>query len=240
MRIRIDRWLVKKGLASSRSHAEALILEGRVTRNGGPIQKITSLVSDQDQINIVQEKIYVGRGAEKLASAMTQLKCSVYPEVYLDVGSSTGGFTHYLLNQGATEVVAIDVGRHQLHETLRSDSRVHVMEETHILKVDQLPVRGITRAVMDVSFISLHKVFPKVWSLLESPKWCLMLFKPQFEVGRKHVQKGGVVKDETVIGETLDTFLRVIQEPGCTIQHCLCGLKGKKKGNQEIWVLIHE
>jgi 23S rRNA (cytidine1920-2'-O)/16S rRNA (cytidine1409-2'-O)-methyltransferase len=245
VRVRVDKWLVEHGLAPSREQAVQLIAQGCVYRQGQPISKPTTWISESDRVEVrsLNSKAYVGRGGLKLEGAIQDLHIEVPRETVLDVGSSTGGFTDFLLRSGASRVIAVDVGTHQMHEKLRGHPQVEVLENTHILKLTQLPGEDpVHFAVADVSFISLRKVLKHVWQLLTPPRKCLLLFKPQFEVGVQHVRRGGVVRDPQIISSSLGDFLAFARETlgALQIQTCLSRMKGKKKGNQEVWVWLQE
>jgi 23S rRNA (cytidine1920-2'-O)/16S rRNA (cytidine1409-2'-O)-methyltransferase len=239
--IRIDKWLVKQGYVSTLEDAVTLISQGKVFKNGQSIQKPSTLISLTDPIDIKREEAvdYVSRGAYKLENAFEEFNQKVKPVWYLDVGSSTGGFTDYLLQKGAEGVVAVDVGTHQLHEKLRCNEKVILFEKQHILKVKSLP-KNINHAVIDVSFISIMKVLPHVWQLLAAPKSCFCLYKPQFELPPKEILKGGIVKDLKIANQAMEDCVEQLQlqlNPK-TIQTCPSGLKGKKSGNQEYWIWL--
>ena len=195
-RTRIDRLLVDKGLVESRERATRLILAGDVLVDGKRVDKVGALVPTTAEIEITGHSPYVSRGGEKLAHALSQFGTKVTERVCIDIGASTGGFTDCLLQQGASRVFAIDVGTGQLDAKLRKDPRVLVMEQTNARALDArvLPERP-TLAVVDVAFISLEKVLPSVFGVLAPRGEVIALVKPQFEVGRELVGKGGVVRD---------------------------------------------
>jgi 23S rRNA (cytidine1920-2'-O)/16S rRNA (cytidine1409-2'-O)-methyltransferase len=204
-RVRLDELVVLRGLAGSRAEAARLILAGRVRLGGSPADKAGRLVRADADLALVPAPRFVSRGGEKLAAALDA--CGVEPRdrVCLDVGASTGGFTDCLLQRGARYVHAVDVGHGQLHPRLRHDARVRVLEGVNARRLD--PAAFAPRpslATVDVSFISLEKVLPAVAACLASrapagdptPEPDLLaLVKPQFEVGRGQVGKGGVVRE---------------------------------------------
>jgi 23S rRNA (cytidine1920-2'-O)/16S rRNA (cytidine1409-2'-O)-methyltransferase len=194
-RIRLDELLVAQGLASSRAEAARLILAGQVRLPGGLSAKAGRLVPPDTAVERVAPMPFVGRGGEKLEAALGELGVSVEGRVCLDVGASTGGFTDCLLAHGALRVYAVDVGHGQLHPRLRGDARVVVREGVNArhLEPTRFPERP-TLATIDVSFISLEKVLPAVAACLAEPGEIVALVKPQFEVGRAQVGKGGVVR----------------------------------------------
>ena len=194
-RIRLDELVVTRGLASSRAEAARLILAGLVRLPGGLSAKAGRLVAPDTEVERVASLAFVGRGGEKLEAALVALGVSVAGRVCLDVGASTGGFTDCLLARGALRVYAVDVGHGQLHPRLRGDARVVVREGVNArhLEPEWFPERP-TLATIDVSFISLEKVLPAVVACLADPGEIVALVKPQFEVGRGQVGKGGVVR----------------------------------------------
>ena len=195
-RIRIDRLLVEKGLAESRERATRLILAGEVLVDGKRVDKAGALVASTGEVEVTGRSPYVSRGGEKLVHALTQFGTKVAERVCIDIGASTGGFTDCLLQHGAARVFAVDVGTGQLDVRLRKDARVLVMEQTNARALDPrvFPERP-SLAVVDVAFISLEKVLPAVFGVLAPRGEVIALVKPQFEVGRELVGKGGVVRD---------------------------------------------
>ena len=194
-RIRLDELLVARGLASSRAEAARLILAGQVRLPGGVPAKAGRLVAPDSPLDRVRAAPFVGRGGEKLAGALEAFGVRVAGRVCLDVGASTGGFTDCLLGRGALRVHAVDVGHGQLHPRLRGDARVVVWEGVNARRLE--PRRfpdAPSLATVDVSFISLEKVLPAVAACLTAPVEIVALVKPQFEVGRARVGKGGVVR----------------------------------------------
>jgi 23S rRNA (cytidine1920-2'-O)/16S rRNA (cytidine1409-2'-O)-methyltransferase len=201
-KIRLDVLLVERGLVSSRERARALILAGRVLASEQKIDKPGTLVAQDSPIRLLgEDQPYVSRGGLKLEAALEHWKIDVNGRACLDVGASTGGFTDCLLQYGAAHVTAVDTGFGQIDMKLRNDPRVRLLERTNarLLKPGSLtePVQGQekTLLVMDVSFISatllLGPVFAAAPALVES----VILVKPQFEAGREHVGKGGIVRD---------------------------------------------
>ncbi len=189
--------MVELGLAASRERARALILAGQVEVNGRAADKAGSPVAAEDEVTLkTADHPYVSRGALKLVHALDVFAIDPGGAVALDIGASTGGFTDVLLRRGATRVYAIDVGYGQLAWSLRQDPRVVVLERENIRHLDpaRIPERA-TLAVADVSFISLTLVLPKIVELLAPGSTLVALVKPQFEVGRKEVGKGGVVRE---------------------------------------------
>ena len=199
-RDRLDKLLVDRGLAASRERARALVMSGVVLVNGRPESKPGTLVDAAAEIALrEQDHPYVSRGALKLEKGLAAFAIDPAGKIALDIGASTGGFTDLLLKRGATRVYAIDVGYGQLAWSLRQDPRVVVLERQNARTMDlSLVPEACDLAVIDVSFISLTLVLPRVAELLRPPvgKPIIALVKPQFEAGREHVGKGGVVRDE--------------------------------------------
>jgi 23S rRNA (cytidine1920-2'-O)/16S rRNA (cytidine1409-2'-O)-methyltransferase len=197
---RLDSLLVDLNLCESRQQAQRLIRAGEVRVNQQMVDKPGTEVDLAADIQVKQKAPYVSRGGEKLAKAIAQFPISVRDRVCLDGGISTGGFTDCLLQAGAAQVYGVDVGYGQVAWSLRQDPRVTLLERTNLrnLKPDSLYPPGQPWAdmgVADVSFISLTKVLPALWALLQSPREIVLLVKPQFEVGRDRVGKNGVVRD---------------------------------------------
>ncbi len=199
-RERLDKLLVDRGLVASRERARALVMSGAVLVNGQPQSKPGTMLDPSVEIALrEQDHPYVSRGALKLVKGLDTFAIDPTGKVALDICASTGGFTDVLLRRGATRVYAIDVGYGQLAWTLRQDPRVVVLERENVRNMDlTLVPEPCDLAVIDVSFISLTLVLPRVAELLRPPagKPIVALVKPQFEVGREHVGKGGVVRDE--------------------------------------------
>ena len=195
-RIRIDRLLVERGLVDSRERAARRIMAGEVLVDGQRVDKVAALVGPTAYVELVGRSPYVSRGGDKLAHAFQHFGTDVRGRIAIDVGASTGGFTDCLLQKGAARVYAVDVGTAQLDARLRSDPRVVVMEQTNARSLDpRLFGDQPSIAVIDVAFISLEKVLPAVFGVLAPRGETIALVKPQFEVGRGAVGKGGVVRD---------------------------------------------
>jgi 23S rRNA (cytidine1920-2'-O)/16S rRNA (cytidine1409-2'-O)-methyltransferase len=199
-RDRLDKVLLDRGLVASRERARGLVMAGKVRVNGVVESKPGTLVAAEAEVTLLEEPHpYVSRGGLKLVKGLDTFAIDPTNMVALDVGASTGGFTDVLLRRGAKTVYAIDVGYGQLAWSLRQDPRVVVLERANIrnLALDVVP-EPADLAVIDVSFISLTLVLPRIRELMREPygKPIVALVKPQFEVGRDHVGKGGVVRDE--------------------------------------------
>ena len=199
-KVRADQLLVARGLAESRTRAQALILAGNVFVGDRRVAKAGDLLSDDAELNVKgRDHPWVSRGGIKLDHGLTHFGFDVRGGVALDVGSSTGGFTDVLLSRGAAKVYAVDVGTNQLAWKLRSDPRVVVHEQTNArdLSRDIIP-EPVDIIVCDASFISLTKVLDRALDLAERGARLVALVKPQFEAGREEVGKGGVVRDAAV------------------------------------------
>jgi 23S rRNA (cytidine1920-2'-O)/16S rRNA (cytidine1409-2'-O)-methyltransferase len=196
-KMRLDRILVERGLAVTRSRAADLIRLGAVSVEGRPALKPGALIEPGARLMVeAQASPFVSRGGLKLASALDAFGLEPKGLVALDIGASTGGFTEVLLARGAKRVFAVDVGRDQLHDKLREDRRVVVLEGTDARALDAAVIDGPVGAIVaDVSFISLTKALPEALKLAAPGAWLVALVKPQFEVGRDAVGKGGIVRD---------------------------------------------
>ena len=197
-RKRADILLVERGLFESRARAQAAIEAGLVMANGKPVAKPSETIALDAELQAQPAHPFVSRGGVKLAGALEQYPIDIEGHVCLDVGASTGGFTEVLLTNGANLVFSIDVGREQLHPSLRGHPKVVSMEETDIRDFEgkRLPMRPDV-VVIDVSFISLKAVLPVALSLAAAPMHLLALIKPQFEAARKH-SKRGIIRDASV------------------------------------------
>jgi 23S rRNA (cytidine1920-2'-O)/16S rRNA (cytidine1409-2'-O)-methyltransferase len=196
---RADRHLLDSGLAASRTQARAAIEAGNVRADGVAVEKPSQLVRKDARIEFEPAHPYVSRGALKLVAALDRFQLSPHSRVCLDVGASTGGFTQALLERGAARVYAVDVGHGQLHGSLRSDRRVLVLEGVNARNLSCRTVREPVDAIVaDVSFISLKLVLGPALRLAAAGAWLIALVKPQFEVGQRHIGKGGIVQDPDV------------------------------------------
>jgi 23S rRNA (cytidine1920-2'-O)/16S rRNA (cytidine1409-2'-O)-methyltransferase len=217
---RLDVLVVERGLAESRTKAQALILAGQVVVDDQRVDKPGSLVPVEAELRLKGEVLpYVSRGGLKLKAAMDRFGLDVTGRVCADIGASTGGFTDCLLQHGATRVHAIDVGYGQLHEKLRKDPRVRSRERVNAryLTDEDLPEK-VGAIVIDVSFISLTQVLPSVLTFLEPGGLLVALVKPQFEVGPDRVGKGGVVRDAAARQEAIDAVTAFVREQGLTVR----------------------
>ncbi|MBN2167758.1 MAG: TlyA family RNA methyltransferase [Actinobacteria bacterium] len=212
MKIRLDAYLCQEGYFNSRSEARAAVMEGHVFIGGNSNIKPGTQVTGDENITVkYPESTFVSRGGIKLKKALDYFDISPDGKVALDIGSSTGGFTDCLLSRGASRVIAVDVGKGQLHWKLRNDPRVMVLEgvNARYLTREDIPEKP-SIATVDVSFISLTKVLDAISSVLANEAEIVALVKPQFEAGREKVGKGGVVRD-------IETHIEVLSEIVCWI-----------------------
>ena len=234
---RLDVLMVERGLAETRSQAQALVLAGKVPGHA----KAGEQVDEAAEIEVKAGPRFVSRGGEKLANALATFAIGVEGEDCLDVGASTGGFTDCLLQAGAARVCALDVGYGQLHQKLRVDPRVTVMERVNVRELDcgDLPFAP-TFLTCDVSFISLAKALPPALACA-APGWrALVLVKPQFEAGRAEVGKGGVVRDPEVHRRVVDGVSAQAPDWGAHVEGAAdSGLPGPK-GNREFFVYVRD
>jgi len=235
-RKRADLLLVERGLFESRARAQAAIEAGLVIADDRPVLKASEAVAVDAVLQAQPAHPYVSRGGVKLAGALERYPLDIEDHVCLDVGASTGGFTEVLLAGGASLVFAIDVGREQLHPSLRGHPRVVSMEETDIRSFEgkRLPMRPDI-VVVDVSFISLKAVLPAALSLAAAPMHLLALIKPQFEAPRKH-SKRGIIRNAMVHQEICDDIAAFVAAQGCTaIEVFPSSIKGGD-GNIEFFI----
>ncbi len=235
--------VLERGLAETRQKAAALILSGAVYVDGARAAKAGALVDESAGIELHGGGIqYASRGALKLEDAAVALGVSFEGKTVMDVGASTGGFTDYMLRMGASRVYAVDVGYGQLYYKLREDPRVVLLEKTNIRHLDRSAIpEEIDLAAIDVSFISLRLVLPKVIEFLKEGGEILALVKPQFEVGKGEVEKGGVVRDESKRKTAVQSIITAAENLGLSIigQH-ECAVRGQKKGNIEYFAYMRK
>ena len=238
-RLRLDLLLVDRGLATSRERAHALVLAGQVLVNGEPVTKAgTPVAADAAVALAAPDHPWAGRGGLKLAHALDVFGLDVTGREALDVGASTGGFTDVLLQRGARRVVALDVGHGQLDWGLRNDPRVVVLEGVNARSLDLADLPGKVGIVtIDVSFISLRRILPRIPAVLADPGDVVALVKPQFEAGRREVGKHGLVRDPAVQARVVEEISAAAAALGLvrcgTTQSPITGARG----NQEF--LLH-
>jgi 23S rRNA (cytidine1920-2'-O)/16S rRNA (cytidine1409-2'-O)-methyltransferase len=230
---RIDQLLVDRGLAESREKAKALLLAGAVQVNGQRVDKPGQSVALDSAIDLAQRLRYVSRGGLKLEAALTHFDIDVTGRVCADIGSSTGGFTDCLLQRGAARVHAIDVGSGQLDWKLRNDSRVVVHEGVNARYLAPSEVgEPLDLAVCDVSFISASMILPIFPALLRPDGEMVILIKPQFEVGRDQVGKGGIVRDpalHTAACNRIETAVQALGFKTAIMQSPISGAEGNRE-----------
>jgi 23S rRNA (cytidine1920-2'-O)/16S rRNA (cytidine1409-2'-O)-methyltransferase len=238
-RIRLDILVWQQGLAESRTQAHALVLAGNIAVDGQCLTRPGTLIAPQAVITRLGEASrYVSRGGEKLSAALSTFAIDVRQRIAMDVGASTGGFTDCLLQAGACRVYAIDVGYGQLHWRLRTDPRVVVYERTNAryLQPHDIPER-LSLLTIDVSFISLRVLLPVLGQFLDTTADVVALVKPQFEVGKGHVGKGGVVRDRRQHYQVLHEVLSAAQTSGFDVRTGMVSPLLGPKGNREF--LVH-
>jgi 23S rRNA (cytidine1920-2'-O)/16S rRNA (cytidine1409-2'-O)-methyltransferase len=236
---RLDVILAKKGLASSREKAKALIMAGQIYVDKERISKPDKLVTEEAWIEIRGNPMpYVSYGGVKLEYALKAFGIVVKGTKVLDIGSSTGGFVDCLLQHGASLVYAIDVGTHQLHERLRKDERVIVRENVNARYMTFEDIGKLFELItIDVSFISLKKILPAVIPFMDNEARIISLIKPQFEVGRYDVGKGGIVKDDQKIRKAIDMIKDNGKSLGLLPKGEAEAPREKEKKNREYFVL---
>jgi 23S rRNA (cytidine1920-2'-O)/16S rRNA (cytidine1409-2'-O)-methyltransferase len=237
---RLDKLMVDRRLAPSRERAQALIMAGKVRVAGMPAPTAGSRVAADADVTVTgMDHPYVSRGGVKLEAALRAFALDPAGLTALDIGASTGGFTHCLLLHGAAHVIAVDVGYGQLAWELREDARVTVLERTNIrhLAPEALP-RPVDLVVVDVSFISLRTVLAEACRFIRPGGRVLALIKPQFEAGREQVRRGGRVTDEAVHAQVLDAVREAATGLGLAeLAHMASPIVGKKSGNREFLML---
>ncbi len=241
-RERLDRLLVERGLVASRERARRLVMAGAVRVDERVVDKPGTPVAVDASLRVdARDPPFVSRGGVKLSGALDALAVPVAGAVVLDVGASTGGFTDCVLQRGARHVIAVDVGYGQLAWSLRCDPRVTLLERTNVrhLPAAALPVVP-SLAVIDASFISLRLVLPRVSELIATGAYIVALVKPQFEVGRGRVGKGGVVRDPALQEAAVEAVLSCALEIGLEyVGRCESPIRGPK-GNREFFLALRK
>jgi 23S rRNA (cytidine1920-2'-O)/16S rRNA (cytidine1409-2'-O)-methyltransferase len=233
MKTRLDRALVERGLVESREKAQALIMAGEVSVDGRKASKPGQPVDEKVSLEVLALPPYVGRGGFKLAAALRQFSIRAAGAVCLDIGSSTGGFTDALLQAGAARVHAVDVGAGQLAWPLRTDPRVVVHERINARQLTFAEIgERVDLAVCDVSFISATLILPAILPVLQPAGQMVILIKPQFEVGKGQVGKGGIVRDAELHRAACQRVERAVAELGFEtgiMESPILGAKGNKE-----------
>jgi 23S rRNA (cytidine1920-2'-O)/16S rRNA (cytidine1409-2'-O)-methyltransferase len=236
-RQRLDEALVERGLVENRSRAQALIMAADVLVNGSPVTRAGATVRSSDELSVKAPPKYVSRGGDKLDHALTVFGIEVGGLIAADFGASTGGFTDCLLQRGVARVYAIDVGYGQLATRLRSDPRVVVTERTNARHIASLPER-VDLVTIDVSFIGLSLVLPAARKLLSEHGRIVALIKPQFEAGRDHVGRGGVVRDPRVHRMVLENHFATAAQLGLGVTGLAASPLRGPAGNVEFFVAL--
>lgn len=236
---RLDQLLVERGLAKSRERAKALILAGAVVVGENRVTKAGEKVKEDAAIRLKGNDCpYVSRGGLKLAGALEDFKLDPAEFLCLDIGASTGGFSDCLLQRGAKKIYTIDVGTNQLAWSLRNDPRIEAREQFHVknLTREMIPEQALDLIVIDVSFISVTRAIEPAIPFLEEGAALLALVKPQFEAGREHVDKGGVVKSEAARLEAVLSVKQFLADRNLKADAVVPSKIKGPKGNQEFFL----
>jgi len=238
MKMRLDRLLVERGFVETRSKALGLIMTGRVLVRGAPVTKAGTPVEEDADISLKESPKYVSRAGGKLEAALDAFDIDASGKIVIDIGASTGGFVDLMLQRGALKVYAVDVGHGQLDWKLRSDKRVINLEGINARSLDPGLIHDLCDiATFDVSFISLKLVIPPVLKVLKPSSDLVALIKPQFEAGRQHVGKGGLMKDLHVAQEIIHDMKEFLLSLNCEVSGTIPSPVKGTKGNQEY--LVH-
>jgi 23S rRNA (cytidine1920-2'-O)/16S rRNA (cytidine1409-2'-O)-methyltransferase len=239
MKVRLDRLLVERGLAESREKAQALIMAGAVRVDGQKAAKPGHPVSSDCTVEVSARPPYVSRGGLKLAAALREFAIDVSGKVCLDIGASTGGFTDCLLQAGASRVYALDVGSGQLAWSLRTDPRVVVIENVNAREVSSASIgEPVDIITCDVSFISITLILPAAVPLLRPDGQMVILIKPQFEVGKGQVGRGGIVREPELHRAACERVTQAVQEFGFETAIMDSPILGAE-GNKEFLLYAH-
>jgi 23S rRNA (cytidine1920-2'-O)/16S rRNA (cytidine1409-2'-O)-methyltransferase len=231
--------LVERNLTSTLKEAEAIILTGKVLVDGKKIDKAGTLVARSASVEIIEDMPYVSRGGVKLEKAFLDFGLNARGKKAIDVGSSTGGFTDFLLQSGADKVLAIDVGYGQLAWNLRQSPKVIVMERTNIRNISPQKMPFLSDlTVVDVSFISIKTIFKNLLEITSDNGEILILIKPQFESAREDVGKGGVIRSKKIHQKTLQEVIEAVNNYGVEIKNITFSKLQGAKGNIEFWLYV--
>lgn len=233
-KIRLDSYMQQLGMVTSRSQAENLIRLGKVICDNHKAKKPGQMVQPDAKVKIIDRQ-YVSRAAYKLDSVAKLFKLSFENKVVLDVGSSTGGFTDYALQNGAQRVIAVDVGTNQLHSSLRGDQRIILLEQTDIRELKELPIAADI-VVIDVSFISLRDVLPHIQTLVDGSCDIVAMVKPQFEAGPNAKHKG-VIKNARMRRDILQDFESWAKQYFMIVQKADSAVEGAKGNLERFYIL---
>jgi 23S rRNA (cytidine1920-2'-O)/16S rRNA (cytidine1409-2'-O)-methyltransferase len=240
-KLRLDQLLVGKGLFASREQARRAIMAGEVMIGTRIAAKTSELLDEQAAIIVKPTRKFVGRGALKLEAALDHFNIDVHGKTALDIGASTGGFTDCILQRGAHKVYAVDVGHGQLDWKLRNDPRVTVLEKVNarFLSREHIP-ELVDLCVIDVSFISLTLVLPNAFALITSTGVILALIKPQFELQRSDVGKGGIVRDPALHRKAQDKIVAFVTDLGDVVSGIVPSAIKGADGNQEFFACMRK
>jgi 23S rRNA (cytidine1920-2'-O)/16S rRNA (cytidine1409-2'-O)-methyltransferase len=240
-KLRLDQLLVGKGLFSSREQARRAIMAGNVTIGTRTAAKPSELLDEQAAITLKPTRKYVGRGALKLEAALEHFNIDVRGNTALDIGASTGGFTDCMLQRGAHKVYAVDVGHGQLDWKLRNDPRVVVLEKINARSLSREHIRELVDiCVIDVSFISLTLILSNAFDLITSTGVILALIKPQFELQRSEVGKGGIVRDQDLHQKAQDKIVAFVTGLGHVVSGIVPSAIKGADGNQEFFACMRK
>ena len=236
--MRLDEYLFKNGYTISRAKAQDIILAGCVFVNDIKVTSKSQNIKEADKIDIIQSRKYVSRAGDKLEKAFLEFDISVKDKICLDIGSSTGGFTDCLLQNGAKKIYALDVGHNQLVYKLRNDKRVVSIEDFNAKNIKKEMFEEIPSVIVsDVSFISITKIAPVIYKEFENLEFWISLIKPQFEAEKSDMPKGGIIRDDILRENILNNVIKKIEEIGFReIDRTVSPIKGTK-GNIEY--LVH-
>lgn len=238
MKMRLDNLLVEKGLVETRSKAAALIITGRVLIKGVPVTKAGTPIEEDTEILVKSFPKYVSRAGGKLEAAIDAFNVDPAGMIVIDIGASTGGFIDLMLQKGAAKVYAVDVGHGQLHWKLHSNPQVVNLEGINARTLDPSLIHDpCDIATFDVSFISLKLVIPPALKVMKDSSHIIALIKPQFEAGKEHISKGGLMKDDSVAREVIHDIEEFLKGLNCEVSGTIPSPVKGTKGNQEY--LVH-
>ena len=240
-KLRLDQLLVEKGLFASREQARRAIMAGEVMVGTRVAVKPSELLEEQAAITVKPTRKYVGRGALKLEAALDHFNIDVHRKTALDIGASTGGFTDCVLQRGAKKVYAVDVGHGQLDWNLRNDPRVIVLEKVNARSLSREHIAELVDlCVIDVSFISLTLILPNAFDLITPTGMILALIKPQFELQRSEVGKGGIVRDQGLHQKAQDKIVAFVTHLGHVVTGIVPSAITGADGNQEFFACMRK
>jgi 23S rRNA (cytidine1920-2'-O)/16S rRNA (cytidine1409-2'-O)-methyltransferase len=239
--IRLDQALVQRGYFSSRHQAQTAIMAGDVTIAGHLAEKASQIVREEEQLSVAPRPRYVGRGGLKLAGALANFQIDCRDKVALDIGASTGGFTDCLLQEGARKVFAVDVGHGQIAWKIRQDPRVVVLEKINARHLSPREIaEPIDLCTIDVSFISLTLVLPNAFELVTPNGMILALIKPQFELAKADVSRGGIVRDPALHDKAQGKIHDFAQAMGAQVEGLIRSAITGADGNQEFFICLRK